>query len=286
MDKRQYEVAISFAGEQRAYAEALARHLSQYGIAHFYDADNEAHLWGKNLAEEFHGIYTSKTRYVLMIVSKEYVEKQWCRHERRSAISEGLKREEEFILPICFDGTWPPPGMPASVSYIDGAQKKPAEISALIAEKLGISLYAGKASAVPPPKSSSWIGSADFDYESFNGRFVIGDGTYAFDTHWTTAGMGSIHTYNDGANINGVAIAFGVTEFAQLVDTSALDFSSRARQVREGEIVVYRNTAGLYAALKIEKVTIRQGSTPAKLKFFYAINRDGGVDFSSLSIFD
>ncbi len=285
MNDKQYEVAISFAGEQRPYAEALSRHLSQYGIAHFYDAENEALLWGKNLAEEFHGIYTRKTRYVLMLISKEYIDKQWCRHERRSAISEGLKRTEEFILPVQLDSVWPD-GIPTDVHRVDGRKKAPAEVAALIAEKLGISLYSKKASLVPPPKSASWIGQVAFDYESFNGRFIIGDEGYAFETAWSTGGPGAIHTLNDGANVNGIAIAHGIPDFGRLFDVSLLDFTSRARMAHVGNIVIYRNNNGLYAALKIEEVTIRQGATAPNLRFWYAINRDGSADFSSFSIFD
>ena len=285
MEKRQYEVAISFAGEQRTYAEAVARHFAQYGIAHFYDGDNVATLWGKNLAEEFHGIYTAKTRFVLMLISKEYIEKQWCRHERRSAIAEGLKRKEEFILPLRFDEAWPD-GMPTDVAYLEAAKFTPPELAAIFAEKLGISRYSGKASAVPPPKSAGWIGSASFDYQSFNGRYVIGDEGYAFETHWSTAGEGSIHAMNEGANINGVAVAHGVTEFAKLTDVAELDFTSRYRTPTVGEIVVYRNNAGVYAVLKIEEVTVRRGADPARLRFWYAINRDGSPNFSSFSLFD
>lgn len=285
MDDRRYEVAISFAGEQRNYAEALSRHLSQYGIAHFYDAENEAQLWGKNLGEEFHGIYTRKSRYVLMLISKEYIEKQWCRHERRSAMSEGLKRDQEFILPVRFDDSWPD-GIPSDVHYVDGKKKSAAEVVALIAKKLGISLFSGKASSVPPPKSASWTGDVTFDYESFNGRYIIGDEGYAFETVWTTAGQGAIHVYNDGANVNGVAIARGVSGFGDLPDASLFDFTSRSWNAQVGEIVIYRNNAGLYAAIKIEEVAVRQGQNPPKLRFWYAINRDGSTDFTSFGIFD
>jgi hypothetical protein len=128
---RQYEIAISFAGEQRPFAEGLSRHLSQFGIAHFYDAENEAQLWGRNLAEEFHGVYTRKSRYVRMLISQEYIEKQWCRHERRSAISERLNREGEFILPVRFDHAWPD-GLPADLHYLDGRKKTAAEVAALV----------------------------------------------------------------------------------------------------------------------------------------------------------
>ena len=280
MSGKQYQVAISFAGEQRPYAEALARHLGRYGIAYFYDAENEAALWGRNLAEEFQQIYSEKSEYVVMLISEEYVRKQWCRHERRSAIAEALRREREFVLPVRFDDAWPE-GIPTDVHYVDSKRRSAAEVAAMMAEKLGISLYAGKASDMPPPKSASWAGEAAFDYESSSGRYVIGDEEYAFETKWSTAGNGSIHVYNDGSNINGVAIAHGATSPADLADVSALDFSSRHRGAKEGDYVVFRNNSGFYAVLEIHNVRVREGASPSELRFSYAINRDGSTDFSS-----
>lgn len=284
MTEKQYQVAISFAGEQRSYAETLARHLSTYGVAYFYDAENEAALWGKNLAEEFQKIYSKKAQFVLMLISRDYIAKQWCRHERRSAMAEALGRDREFILPVRFDDAWPD-GVPTDVHYVDGGRKTAPEVAAIIAQKLGISLFTGKASSIPPPKSTSWVGEAAFDYESFNGRYVIGDDEYAFETAWSTAGRGSIHVYNDGANINGVAIAHGISKLSELVDASSLDFSSRHRGVHEGNIVVFRNRNGLYAALKIDRVRIREAAAPPELRFQYAINREGGADFRDYDVF-
>jgi len=48
----QYQVALSFAGEQREFAEQLARCLDSYGVKTFYDQHLIAELWGENLAEE------------------------------------------------------------------------------------------------------------------------------------------------------------------------------------------------------------------------------------------
>ena len=285
MTGRQYQVAISFAGEQRSYAEAPARQLSQYGIAYFYDGGNEVALWGKNLAEEFQRIYSTGSHYVLMLISEPYITKQWCRHERRSAISEALGRDIEFILPVRFDEAWPQ-GIPTDVQYVSGTEKTPPEVAAMIAQKLGLSLYSSKASEVPPPNAVSWLGDAAFDYESFNGRYVIGKAEYAFETVWTNAGPDSIHTYNNGANINGVAVAHGIDAVGNLKDASALDFSSRVRTADAGNIVVFRNQSGVYAALKIESVRVRSGTIPAELRFWYAINREGGTDFRDYAIFD
>ena len=52
-----YEVALSFAGEQRGYVEDVARALQSRGIIVFYDEFEKIALWGKHLAEEFQRIY-------------------------------------------------------------------------------------------------------------------------------------------------------------------------------------------------------------------------------------
>ena len=55
----EYDVALSFAGENRAYVEAVANSLKNRGISVFYDLFEEANLWGKNLYFFLH-IYQSR----------------------------------------------------------------------------------------------------------------------------------------------------------------------------------------------------------------------------------
>lgn len=50
-DNFDYEVAISFAGEDRGVAEQIAGLLKDEGITVFYDKYEEADLWGKDLYE-------------------------------------------------------------------------------------------------------------------------------------------------------------------------------------------------------------------------------------------
>ena len=45
----QYDVALSFAGEQRAYVRQVAELLRRSNVSVFYDEFEEAKLWGKNL---------------------------------------------------------------------------------------------------------------------------------------------------------------------------------------------------------------------------------------------
>ncbi len=47
-----YEVALSFAGEDRAFTEAFAEGLREAGVEVFYDSFYTEELWGEYLLEE------------------------------------------------------------------------------------------------------------------------------------------------------------------------------------------------------------------------------------------
>ncbi len=63
---REFDVALSFAGEDRAYVEMVAEQLTARGISVFYDKYEEADLWGKDLFEHLTEVYQHKARYMLM----------------------------------------------------------------------------------------------------------------------------------------------------------------------------------------------------------------------------
>ena len=203
---RQYEVALSFAGEQRDYVESVARALQSRGIAVFYDDFERIHLWGRDLVEEFHEVFEHRAALAVMFISKEYVEKGWPRHERRSILSRAIQERVEYVLPVRFDNT-SVPGLPDSTRYETADNHTPEKLAAMIAEKLGIKPFAGKASDVPPPRMTSLIGEAVFDYSGYNGRYVIGHEQLEFETMWTKASNTSIHVYNNPCSIHGIALA-------------------------------------------------------------------------------
>ena len=122
--------------------------------------------------------------------------KFWPRHERRSTLSRMLKEEGDYILPVRFDDT-SVPGMSDTLFYLKAHENSPAELSAKIANRIGKPVFDGKASDVPPPRMTSPLGEAKFDYSSYNGRYVIGSGVAEFETRWSKASDTSIHIYND-----------------------------------------------------------------------------------------
>jgi len=99
--KFEYDVALSFAGREREHAEALAQILEREGFSVFYDEFYPEQLWGKDLFTFFDEVYRKKSRYCVIFVSREYNEREWTIHERRSAQARALKEKgEEYILPI------------------------------------------------------------------------------------------------------------------------------------------------------------------------------------------
>jgi hypothetical protein len=131
-----YEVVLSFAGEDRAYVDEVAGLLKANDVSLFYDMYEEATLWGKDLVEHLHKVYSGSARYCVMFISASYAEKIWPTHERRSAFERAIEAKEEYILPARFDDT-PLPGLRKTIHYIDLRKKTPKQFAALILKKLG-----------------------------------------------------------------------------------------------------------------------------------------------------
>ena len=280
MNTNKYQVALSFAGEQRDYVEEVARCIQSRSIATFYDGFELVPLWGRSGTESFHEAFAQHSAYVVMFISQAYVKKAWTRHERRSALSRMIQSQSEFILPVRFDDT-PLPGLPEAVIFLRANQLTPAQLSAIIANKLGISHYNGKASEVPPPRMTSPVGKVAFDYSSHDGRFVIGSGMLEFETMWTKASNTCIHVYNDRPSINGVALAQGYTSISQVQSAASLDYTSRTRTPSLRQIVVFRNVEGFYAAVQLLGIKDdSRGDKLDELSFKYAIQSDGSDNFA------
>jgi hypothetical protein len=98
-----YDIAISFAGEDRPVAEKLASFLVTKGLNVFYDEYEQANLWGKDLYVHLSKIYKDESKYCLMLVSEHYAKKQWTNHERRAAQARAFVENSEYILPLRLD---------------------------------------------------------------------------------------------------------------------------------------------------------------------------------------
>lgn len=133
--KYEYDIALSFAGEDRAYVEEVATSLKERGVRVFYDVFEEANLWGKNLYEYLSDIYQNKARYTVMFISSFYNQKLWTNHERVSMQARAFQESREYILPARFDDT-EIPGVLRTIGYISLKSRSPQELAGLIESKL------------------------------------------------------------------------------------------------------------------------------------------------------
>ena len=135
----EYEVALSFAGEQRDYVEKVSKELTRLNVGHFYDYNEQVNLWGKNLTQYLDSVYFEKAMYFVPFISKEYVEKIWTRLEVKSALERNMHESrpdfQQYILPVRFDDTRVP-GIVGSIGHIDARKITPQEIARMIYEKV------------------------------------------------------------------------------------------------------------------------------------------------------
>ena len=115
---QKYDVALSFAAEDRQYAKTLANLLEADGYKPFYDENELANLWGKNLYDYLSSVYKDQARYCVMFLSKHYERKLWTTHERQLAQARAFQENREYILPVRLDDT-EIPGIPPTVGYLD-----------------------------------------------------------------------------------------------------------------------------------------------------------------------
>lgn len=136
--KYKYEVALSFAGEQRDFVEKIALYLKENGINVFYDYFEQVELWGKDLTAKLEEIYTNEARYCVIFISKDYAEKEWTCHECAAAAQRMLNsrvKSVDYILPVRFDNT-KLPAVFNTTGYIDANIFTPLKIGEMLVRKI------------------------------------------------------------------------------------------------------------------------------------------------------
>lgn len=120
MIQYEYEVALSFAGEDRGFSEALAEGLKNSGVKVFYDNYYAEELWGQDLSTKLRDVYHGSSQFCIMIISEQYVQKMWPSHERQQAIERMIKQQgKTYILPVRLDGyNGEVPGMSGMIGYL------------------------------------------------------------------------------------------------------------------------------------------------------------------------
>lgn len=132
----EYDVVLSFAGEDRRYAKELFEILTaKYQRKVFYDSDKQADLLGEELNKYLQPIYSDKARYAVVFISKNYIEKEWTKYEFEQIKKRNSAENGKYVIPLKLDDT-SVVGISYTTSYLDLRSKTIAQAAELIEQKL------------------------------------------------------------------------------------------------------------------------------------------------------
>jgi hypothetical protein len=95
-----YDIAVSFAGQQRGYVRETVAACKAKGLRVFFDEDKTNDWWGKNFIQEQRRTYSSQTRFFVPFLSSDYLAKPIPMDEFASAMMTAVKLGDGYILPI------------------------------------------------------------------------------------------------------------------------------------------------------------------------------------------
>jgi len=74
----EFDVALSYASEDRSYVEQVAAALKAHGVRVFYDRDDDetARAWGVKLDDYLTEVYQKRARYTIIFISASYAKKR------------------------------------------------------------------------------------------------------------------------------------------------------------------------------------------------------------------
>ncbi len=128
----QFDIALSYAGPDRAYATELAEQLKARGYRVYFDLFERGAILGRELRGYLKAVFASESEYVVTLLSVSYASRDWPLFELQSARS---GRAMDRILPIRLDAAaepWPFP----TTAFLNAAELSIEEIREVIVDKL------------------------------------------------------------------------------------------------------------------------------------------------------
>lgn len=283
--------------EHKKWVLKLATNLRSHGIDVILDQ------WDARLGNDLpffmeQGLTTS--HFVICVCSDKYIEKAnggigGAGYEKRILASELMDNNKLFVIPIIKNNSQKNklPTFLSGLRYVDfdnrdyyncyqelleriydeDIKKKPPLgcnpfVSTSISDQITTKLNIEKVEFQTP----FFEGKASFDYKKNSGSYIIGEGDYEFNTQWSECGHNSIYCYRDHVYRLGYNPHY--KEFPTPNEFINFDFSSRARSVNVGEIVILENNHHKFAALRILKVVRRNEDIDHLLEFEYRIYKE------------
>jgi len=138
---KRFRVALTFAGEKRAFvaeiASMLAKRFGEDKI--LYDKYHEAEFARRNLGVHLPNLYHNNSDLIVVVICRDYVEKEWCGLEW-NAIHDLLKKNKDDYVMLCRfgDATLDNLGIYSTAGFLDLDGKTPKLAATRILERLAL----------------------------------------------------------------------------------------------------------------------------------------------------
>ncbi|MBA4341667.1 MAG: hypothetical protein C0423_05880 [Methylibium sp.] len=136
---KRFQVALSFAGENRAYIEEVARALQEMltPSSVFYDNYYIHELARPNLDTYLLGIYRDDSELIAVFLCEKYPTKDWCGLEWRAVRDMIKTRQSADIMPFVFgDFDLQIEGLLSIDGYIRVDSREPIDVAELIVKRI------------------------------------------------------------------------------------------------------------------------------------------------------
>lgn len=131
-----YHIALSFAVEDIGVAEQVAQAIKKLNtISYYFYPEHISSNWGKNGFQISLDTFGNDAQYMLMLISKNYIEKYWSNIERQ--IAQNVTRHNEpYVLPLYIeDEIVQIDGLGKDIFYVKW-ENDPDNIARLLYEKI------------------------------------------------------------------------------------------------------------------------------------------------------
>ncbi|MFF2392266.1 TIR domain-containing protein [Nocardia sp. NPDC058114] len=140
-----YDIAVSFAGEQRQFVAAVVAAAKVRGLSVFFDEDKGNEWWGTNFIRQQRTVYGSQTRFFVPFISREYLSKAIPMDELSAAMMTAVRQGDGYILPVLMDDVEVPPELlHPQIHYLRSGDFSPEGLAEQLVQRVGVATSAGQ----------------------------------------------------------------------------------------------------------------------------------------------
>lgn len=132
-EPEEYDIAVSFAAEQRAYVAETVAQAKSLGLRVFYDRDMAFEWWGRNFITEQRKVFARGALFFVPFLSTEYLARPVPRDEFSHAMIKATEQGDHYILPVLIGKVVVPSELLSPhIGYLRADEHSPAQLAAMM----------------------------------------------------------------------------------------------------------------------------------------------------------